>query len=128
MYITHIGSEITNIIIYVFEKMAGSRQHSTARLERVRRKNVCVLTDRDGNTDSRYPTKLMVSRCWRYSILDNFVSDTENQLANSFGINQRSLWLITVIISYKTINYQGGSNIENLMQIPSKSIMICGKL
>lgn len=54
--------------------------------------------------------------------------DTENQLANSFGINQRSLWLITVIISYKTINYQGGSNIENLIRIPSKSIMIGGKL
>lgn len=45
MYITHIGkhqfstgSEISNIIIYVFEKMAGSRQRSATRLERVTEK------------------------------------------------------------------------------------------
>lgn len=45
MYITHIGkhqfstgSEITKIIIYVFEKMAGSRQRSATRLEQVTEK------------------------------------------------------------------------------------------
>lgn len=45
MYITHIGKhqfstgrEITNIIMYVFEKMAGSRQRSATRLKRVTEK------------------------------------------------------------------------------------------
>lgn len=45
MYITHTGkhqfstgSEITNIIIYVFEKMAGSRQRCATCLERVTEK------------------------------------------------------------------------------------------
>lgn len=45
MYITHVGkhqfstgSEITNIIICWFEKMAGSRQRSATRLERVTEK------------------------------------------------------------------------------------------
>lgn len=57
-------------------------------------------------------------KCRQYSILLDFVFDTDNKSANSFGINQRSLWLITVFISYETINYQGGSKIASPMQIP----------
>lgn len=57
-------------------------------------------------------------KCRGYSILLDFVFDTDNKSADSFGINQQSLWLITVFISYETINYQGGSKVANPMQIP----------
>lgn len=67
-------------------------------------------------------------KCRRYSILLDFVFDTDNMSANSFGINQQSLWLITVFISYETINYQGGSKVANPMQIPPTKVAIGGQL
>lgn len=87
MYITHIGkhqfstgSEITNIIIYVFEKMAGSRQCSATHLKRVTEKEGLCF-DRSSMWWQYWfsiPYNTNGIEGWRYSILDDFVSDTDN--------------------------------------------------